>query len=524
MRSTTGHMRRSPAHSPVKSRPDWTRVLTLLTFPCLVSSILIMIAVSLVRSGWMYPPVVMPAVGPPWTVSTQVSPGDVVASMWVATVLGATGVVAGLAAVRRGARFNVRALLIMAAIAVAVLTVLLPAGSTDAFDYASYGRIVTLGHSPYVMTPYDLRQIHNQFTESVPVAWEHSASVYGPLATVENFLAAKLGGISAARIVFWLKLWSSIAFGIVAFVMDRLLRGNPARRLRAHLLWTINPLLLWNVVAAGHVEVLAAGLGLLGILALGEHSAASSPTTLRVLAAGAFIGAAAEIKINYALFGLGVAWALRRNLLALAQAAVAALAVLLPGYLWFGLPAVTALIDSRNIASADNFYRLLIIDPHWRTNLAVIAGVLVIAVAILALRRLPEGAQTRSAIRPTIALSAAWLFLWPYQLPWYEAMIICLLVFYPATRLDWLVIALVTAGTIPNIPGAPHTHRGLVEPIRHVFVLTIAPLTLLVCAIGLVALCVSGRWVSGRWKLREPGPAPSAASPETAGLVPTAAR
>ena len=129
-----------------------------------------------------------------------------------------------------------------------------------------------------------------------------------------------------------------------------------------------------------------------------------------------------------------------------------------------------------------------------------------------------------SAIRPTIALSAAWLFLWPYQLPWYEAMIICLLVFYPATRLDWLVIALVTAGTIPNIPGAPHTHRGTVEPIRHVFVLTIAPLTLLVCAIGLVALCVSGRWVSGRWKLREPGPAPSAASPETAGLVPTAAR
>jgi hypothetical protein len=519
MRSTTGHMRRSPADSPVSSRPDRTRVLTLLTFPCLVSSILIMIAVSLVRSGWTYPPVVMPAVGPPWAVSTQVPAGVVVTSMWAATVLGATGVVAGLVAVRRGARFNVRALLITAALAVAVLTVLLPAGSTDAFDYASYGRIVTLGHSPYVMTPYDLRQIHDQFTESVPTAWEHSVSLYGPLATVENFLAAKLGGLSAARTVFWLKLWSSIAFGMVAFVMDRLLRGDTARRARAHLLWTVNPLLLWDVVAAGHVEVVAAGLGLLGIVALGEHSAASRPSTLRVLAAGAFVGAAAEIKINYALFGLGVAWALRRNLLALAQAAVAALAVLLPGYLWFGAPAVTALIDSRNISSADTFYRFLFIDPHWRGNLAVIAGVLVIAVAILALRRLPEGAQTRSAIRPAIALSAAWLFIWPYQLPWYEAMIICLLVFYPATRLDWLVIALVTAGTIPNISGNPHAPSGVVNAIHHVFVVTISPLALLACAIGLVALCVSGRW-----KLREPDPPPGVASPETAGLLPIAAR
>jgi hypothetical protein len=518
MRSTTGDSTSSPVDSPASSRADRTRVLTRLTLPCIVSSILIMIAASLVRSDWMYPPVVMPAVGPPWAVSSHLSAGVVVTSLWVATALGAVGVVAGLMAVQRGVRFNVRALLITAAIAVAVLTVLLPAGSTDAFDYASYGRIVALGHSPYVMTPYDLRQIPNQFTESVPIIWQHSVSVYGPLATIENFLAAKLGGISAARVVFWLKLWSSVAFGIVAFIMDRLLRRDPARRLRAHLLWTINPLLLWDLVAAGHVEVVAAGLGMVGILALGEHSAAARPSTLRVLAAGAFIGAAAEIKINYALFGLGVAWALRRSPLALAQAAVAALAVLLPGYLWFGPPAVRALTDRRNIASADNFYRFLIIDSHWRRNLAVIAGVLVIAVAVLALRRLPVGAQTRPAIRPAIALSAAWLFIWPYQLPWYEAMIIVLLVYYPATQLDWLVIGIVTAGTIPNIPGNPHAPGGVVDTIHHVFVVWLAPLALLACAIGLVALCLSGRW-----KLSEPSAPPGAAPPETAGLVPTAA-
>lgn len=520
MASTTGDILSPPAAGPVWPWADRTRVLTWLAVACIGSSILIMIGASVVRSDWMYPPVVMPAMGPPWVVqSVHVSAAVATIALWVATLLGAAGVAAGLAAVQRGARFSIRALLITAALAVAALTVLLPAGSTDAFDYASYGRIVTLGHSPYVMTPYELRQIPSTFAESVPTTWQHSVSVYGPLATVENFLAAKLGGISAARIAFWLKLWDSIAFGIVAFVIDRLLRRDPARRLRAHLLWTINPLLLWDLVAAGHVDMLAAGAGMLGLLALGEHSAASRPPLLRVLAAGAFIGAAAEIKINYALFGLGLAWALRRTPLALAQAAAAALVVLLPGYLWFGPPAVRALTDRRNIASADNFYRFFLLDPHWRTNLAVIAAVLVVAMAVLALRRFPAGAQTRPAIRPTLALSAAWLFFWPYQLPWYDAMLICLLVFYPATRLDWLVIGRLTASTLPNIPGNPSAPApAAVATAHHVFVVTLAPLGLLAAAVGLVALCVSGRW-----KLREPGKPPGTAPPETAGLVPTAA-
>ena len=523
MRSMTGDISSPSAEGPVRLEADLirgTRVLRWLTVTCIGSSILIMIFASLVRSDWMYPPVVMPAVGPPWVVqSIQVSPGVAVSLLWVATILGAAGVVAGLVAVQRGERFSLRALLITAAVAVAALTVLLPAGSTDAFDYASYGRIMALGLSPYVHAPYELQKMHNIFAESVPITWSHSPSVYGPLATIENFLAAKLGGVSAARIVFWLKLWDSIAFGIVAFVMDRLLRRDPARRLRAHLLWTINPLLLWDLVAAGHVEVLAAGLGMLGIVALGGYSAASRPSTLRVLAAGAFIGAAAEIKINYALFGLALAWVLRRSPLALARAAVAGLGVFLPGYLWFGSPAVRALTDRRNIASADNFYRFFILDGTWRSrHLAVVAAVLVVAVAILVLRRLPEGAPTRPAVRPAIALSAAWLFIWPYQLPWYGAMIICLLVFYPASRLDWLVLAIVTAGTLPNIPGNPGAPSGVVTTIHLFLIVRFAPLVLLAAAIGLVALCVSRRW-----NLHQPGETPGTAPPETAGLVPTTA-
>ena len=132
-------------------------------------AILIMIAASAVRDSWMDPPIVLPAWGPPWDLqSAHVPVGVVTVALWVAVLAGLGGVLAGLAAVRLGARPGVRDLLVAAALAVAALTVLLPAGSTDALDYAAYGRILALGHNPYVMTPYQLRLAHNAFARSVP--------------------------------------------------------------------------------------------------------------------------------------------------------------------------------------------------------------------------------------------------------------------------------------------------------------------------------------------------------------------
>ena len=290
------------------------RVLTWLATVGIGSSILIMIALSLLRDGWQHPPIVLPALGPPWDLpTTHVSLGTASVALWIAVAAGTGGVIAGLAAIGHGARPSPRWLLIIAGIVVAVLTVLPPTGSTDAFDYAAYGRIVVLGHSPYLMTPYHLRRVHDALAGSVPVSWQHMVSVYGPLATVEQFLAAKLGGVSAARITFWLKLWNSVAFAVVALVADRLLRADPARRLRAHLLWTLNPLLLWDVIAAGHLDVLAAAAGLLGLLVLRWQPEDQQPSLPRALASGALIGVAADIKANYALFALGVIWALRRR-------------------------------------------------------------------------------------------------------------------------------------------------------------------------------------------------------------------
>jgi len=485
------------------------RVLTWLATVGIGSSILIMIVLSLLPDGWQRPPIVLPALGPPWDLpTTHVSLGTASGALWIAVAAGTGGVIAGLAAIGHGARPSPRWLLIIAAIVVAVLTVLPPTGSTDAFDYAAYGRIVVLGHSPYLMTPYHLRRVHDALAGSVPVSWQHMVSVYGPLATLEQFLAAKLGGVSAARITFWLKLWNSVAFTLVALVADRLLRADPARRLRAHLLWTLNPLLLWGVVAAGHLDVLAAAAGLLGLLVLRWQPADQPPPLPRALASGALIGVAADIKANYALFGLGVIWALRRWPASLAVAACAALAVAVPGYAWFGMAAVRAVASRRNQASAGSFYDLLTVPQSY---LALIAAALVIAAALLALRRMPAGIPDLPAVRPALAVSTAWLLLWPYQYPWYATMIICLLIFYPASRLDWLVLAPVAVGTITAPLGVAEAQLGRAADLIHDFSLNVlSPLVLLAAAAGLVALCLSGRWNPGEFG---GGPNPEPACP-----------
>jgi hypothetical protein len=520
MRSATRAGSGWPAAEQVVPTAGRTRLLTWLAAAGIGCSLLIMVGASAVRDSWMYPRIILPAAGPPWDLqSVHMTAGVATVVLWLAMALGVGGVIAGLMAVERGARPSVRVLLIAAAVTVAVLTVLPPAGSTDAFDYASYGRIAALGHSPYVMTPFQLSRAHNAFSRSVPSTWSHFVSVYGPLATFEEFLAAKLGGLSAARITFWLKLWNSIAFGLVAFVVDRTLRSDPARRLRAHLLWTINPLLLWDLIAEGHVDLIAAAAGLLGLLVLGKHSETARPPLLRVLAAAMLIGAAADIKINYALFGLGLAWVLRRSIAGLATAAAGALVVIVPGYAWFGMRAVHAVSGRRNGTSADSFYRDLL-GSYFHSHLGEIASVLVIAVAVLAYRRMPAGFQTRPVIRAALVPSVAWLFFWPYQFPWYDSMLICLLMFYPATRLDWLVLGRIAIGNGPNTPGNPFGPPGhRLYLVHHFVVVVVAPLVLLAAAIGLVWLCLSGRW-----NPRErDDPDPPGSAPKEPELVPSAA-
>jgi len=176
---------------------------------------------------------------------------------------------------------KIAAVAAFAILAVVALALVPPIGSTDMLDYAIYGRIAALGHSPYVMTPFRLKAMGDPVGAVAPIPWQHDPSVYGPLATVTEKAASLLGGASVARTLLWLKIWNALAFLGIAIALDRLLRSDPRRRMRAHLLWSVNPLMLLAVMTGGHIDGLAAVFGLLGLLAFRRADSAGQPSADR---------------------------------------------------------------------------------------------------------------------------------------------------------------------------------------------------------------------------------------------------
>ena len=510
-----------------------TRLAGWFAVAAITAAILMMIILSAAGPSVTVP--VLPRAGRlPWWHGLHLTTTFVTVSLWAAMALGGAGVLAGLAAVGRGARPPVRPVLAAAFLAVTALTVLPSAGSTDSISYAASGRTAVTGHSPYVMTPRQLQQSGDPVGRQIPSAqipssWMNAVSVYGPVATAAEWGAAELGGASPARITFWLKLEEALAFGAVIVALDRLVRASHGMRLRAHLLWSVNPLLLWEIVAGGHIDGLAVVFGLIGVAALrsrsvpGENGSRSGPESASsvraapgivpaaslVPAGGAFlagllIGVSTAIKVEYALFGLAVAWACRRSVQALAAAAAGFAVVAVPAYLAAGTPAIKVLVTRSGGITWDTMYQLFwrpvlgyrhfsvsSVPPH----LVLISYLLFAAVALLVLARFPDRVPGRPAVAPALALSLAWLFVTGFQRPWYDVMAIALLALYSASWLDWVVLVRLLAGATVYAqaiqgPAEPHWLYDLGQ-----FNGTwLTPGIRLLAAVALVWFCVWGRW------------------------------
>jgi hypothetical protein len=492
--------------------------LTWLAAAAIVVSVLIMIGISAAGPSVSVPLLPRPG-GLPWWHALHLTTTFVTVSLWAAMVLGCAGVIAGLIAVARGARPPVRPVIAFAFLAVVVLTVLPPAGSTDSISYAASGRTAVLGHSPYVMTPLQLTRTGDPVGQQIPFrevpsTWTNTVSVYGPVATGAEWIAAELGGTSLPRITFWLKLEEALAFGAVILILDRMLRNNPEMRLRAHLLWSVNPLLLWEIVAGGHIDGLAAVFGLLGVAALrsrrqqpSAEAGGGAPATVGVGGAflsGLLIGVAVGIKVEYVLLGAAVAWACRRSLRAFAAAAAGFLVVVVPTYLAAGTPAVKVLVTRSPGVTWDDMYQLL-----WRPvfgytqfsassappHLEQVGYLLFAAVALLALLRFPDRVPGLPAVAPALALSLAWLFVTAFQRPWYDVMAISLLALYSTSKLDWVILIRLLAGATVyaqaiQSPAEPHWLYDVVQFDGS----WLTPAVRFLAVVALVWLCVSGRW------------------------------
>jgi hypothetical protein len=278
-----------------------------LAIVCLAASMLSTIAIALLGPSAMVPPLAGPAWQPPYSLNAHPNGHLVIALGAFAIVLGAIGLVAGLATLtpdRAGPSLpDARWLLLAGCLVAGVLAFLPPFGSADHLNYAAYGRMAVLGHDPYVTVPSAM--------PSDPVIgaveeWRDTPSVYGPVATAVQALASLIGGGSVRLTVFGLALFNAAAFVATALSLHHFTRRDPVRQRRAALLWAVNPLVIYQLAAGMHLDTLAIAF-MIAALVVGAASPAK-----RVWQ-GVLLGLGAAVKVTVGLVALGPAWELRNR-------------------------------------------------------------------------------------------------------------------------------------------------------------------------------------------------------------------
>ncbi|MBB4937568.1 hypothetical protein FHR32_001873 [Streptosporangium album] len=443
--------------------------------------------------------------GPPWSLRGAPSDLLVIQLTWAAVIAGGLGVGAGLYALRRGWRPPRGILLAGTVAAVLALTLVPPAGSTDVLNYAVYGRIAALGQDPYVVTPAWLHRLADPVGELAPLAWRNAPSVYGPLATWAQLAASRLGGASMAGTVFALKAMTGLAFLLSALMLDRLAGPDRERRIRVHLLWSLNPLMLWHVVLGGHID----GLGVVFLVA--AFLVMRRGGVVAGLVAGVLLGAAAAVKAPFVIAGAGLAWAARRSAATFLSMVMGVSAALVTAYATQGPEAFGNMVGKIGAHSLADPWRVITDVLGLGAEPSTLEGQLTLGVAfligLLLCWRLPPVPPGLDAVRPALAWCLCWLLTSPVQHPWYDALLFPLLALMPAGRLDGLLIARGAVTSLIYLPGAIGflmlQPTGLTRWIAEVYRPWIAPL-----ASDLIILCVVVLGLAGAFRhSRTPAPA-----------------
>ena len=192
--------------------------------------------------------------------------------------------IAWLALGRRA--LTVRQLWMVAAIWTAPMLLAAPLFSQDVFSYLAQGTLVHLGLDPYTHTPAALAQ-HGQahVLNAVSPFWRHTTAPYGPLFL---WIVSWFTGTSVVVGVLLVRTLELVGFALLAAFVPRLARNLAADPGRATWLVLLSPLMLFELVAAAHNDLLMIGLLVAGVSLAVER---------RVLPAVALCALAATIKL-----------------------------------------------------------------------------------------------------------------------------------------------------------------------------------------------------------------------------------
>jgi hypothetical protein len=326
--------------------------------------------------------------------------------------------------------------------------------------------------------------------------------------------------------VWWWQLLCGAAFLLVGLLLDRAVRrdGDPGRRGRVAVLWTLNPLLLGQLVLGAHVDVLAAALAVAGLLL-----AARRRLLTGVLPAGLLLGAAVGTKAPYGLFGLAALWMLRglpprRRLVAVAVLGVAALAVLVPAHLWAGPHVFDQLRQASRFTSLATPWRAVVNLGDLVLGRGVLAPfvapaalLLAAGLAVLLWRRTAPGpgagtGPVADGARAALVLTCAWVLTAPYALPWYDAMVWAPLALAAPSAVDpvlaRLLVARLAVLAVAYVPGRVVGLTPAVEALTLGVRRFVAPVLVLAVVVAVV------RWATGASPhARRPGRRPPAPPP-----------
>src|SRR5690606_3377408 len=383
---------------------------------CIAASILLTALIGVLGTSAMVPALPGPGWQPPWSLGADPHPYLVVSLGAAALVLGGLGLLAALAVPPASFPAGLsRSLVLLGCLAAGLLAFLPPSGSGDHLNYAGYGRLAALGIDPYTHGAVDLPG--DPVADAVEDPWREEPSVYGPVATAVHFAASWLAGDSVRLTIFLLALVNAAAFIATGLLIDRFVRDDPVARPRAALLWTVNPLLLYQLVAGMHVDTLAIACM---VAALAARS--------RPAAGGALLGLGVAVKLNAGLVALGPAWELRRDPRRLTVMAGVAVAVVAAGYAVAGVEALAPVTRTSKSISNASFWKLV---QGWLQSVVgtgsayrgeIQAGsLLLLALLAWALLRLVARSVIggEEAVAVAAVMVVAYLFASPYVLPWY---------------------------------------------------------------------------------------------------------
>lgn len=471
---------------------------------CLALGILLLLTTGLLGPSAAQPPLPGgPSWLPPYRFAADPGAGLVTGLLLGSALFGTLGLGLGMLALRAGWAPDPRRLTAAGAAAAVAAVLVPPMGSADHLVYAAYGRLAATGGDPYRETATDLAAAGDPVGRAVEAPWQDTPSVYGPVATAEQWLAAKLGGDSTHAIVFVLTLLGAAAFVATGMLLQRAIGADRQARSRIALLWLLNPLLLFVGVNAGHQDALAVAVAVAALVAVRR-----SP-----LLAGVLVGLACAAKVSLGLYVLALVWALRHRRKDLGVMLGAGLAVGVAAYLPLGTQAFEQLRENSKMVSlamplrltvkplesalGHDDARMLIGLIGW-LSLALVAWLLAPVVARAAARGPVVDPALRDAAGAAALLTAAWLLTAPYSLPWYDLATWAPVVLLAGSTVDGLLLARTAILVCAYVPGRAVPLPDSVDTLARTLRSTVGPYAGIALLLGALWLGLRARRETAR--------------------------